>query len=170
MRYIKLSLQLVLLAVTTVSVVGCELGESGEKIQYMPDMADAPFVRTQRGYLDPPENSVPMNAILYPKTVEDAEKYMKNPYPNSAEVLEKGKDLFAINCSSCHGAVGKGDGTISPYFAGLPDITSEVYRERADGFFFYRITFGQGRMPSYGHAISPNERWFIIHHLRTLQK
>lgn len=38
---------------------------------------------------------------------------MKNPTP---ELIEKGKNIFSANCSSCHGADGKGDG---PASAGL---------------------------------------------------
>jgi mono/diheme cytochrome c family protein len=150
-------------------VAGC-WDNNTTKLQYMPDMADSPTVKAQEGYLDPPEHSVAMNAILYPKTIEESEQMLRNPYPNSEEILAKGQELFTTFCGSCHGASGAGEGTVSSYFPGIPNIAGEIYRNRQDGFFFSRITTGVGRMPGYGHAISPNERWYIIHHLRTLQK
>jgi mono/diheme cytochrome c family protein len=150
--------------------LGCDFGGAPDtKIQYMPDMADGPVVKTLRGYLDPPDHSVAMNAILYPASVEQAESMMRNPFPNSEEVLSNGKLLFETYCVSCHGLQGRGDGVLSSYWPGLPDITQAGLAGRADGFFFHRITFGVGRMPGYGDKTSPNERWFIIHYLRTLQ-
>jgi mono/diheme cytochrome c family protein len=164
------SLKIILSGFAMLGVIACNQNPNQTKLQYMPDMADNPTVKAQEGYLDPPEHSVAMNAILYPKTVEEAEQLLRNPYPNSDEVLSKGKDLYETFCTACHGSNGAGGGGVTSYFEGIPNIAGDLYRNRQDGFFFYRITFGKGRMPGYGHAISPNERWYIIHHLRTLQK
>ncbi|NBQ53831.1 MAG: cytochrome c [Proteobacteria bacterium] len=39
-----------------------------------------------------------------------------------------------------------------------------------DGFYFHKMTFGGAIMPSYGHAISPQERWQIAHYIHELQR
>lgn len=150
-------------------VVGCEVNSSGTKLQYMPDMADAPTVKAQEDYIDPPEHSVAMNGQIYPKTAEEAEKVLKNPYPPSDVVVKEGEKLFNTVCIACHGADGKGDHALGPTFIRPPDITDVKYVSRGDGFFFHRITAGFGNMPGYAHSTSVSERWKIVHYLRNLQ-
>jgi mono/diheme cytochrome c family protein len=144
------------------------------KIQYMPDMADGPLLKPQRTYIDPPDGAVSRQAILYPKTIEEAEATLHSPYngtqgPQTKAYLEEGKVLFETFCSVCHGTDAKGGGTITDKFPRPPDITADAYAKRGDGFFFHRITFGSALMPSYGDKVSAHERWKIILHLRTLQ-
>lgn len=139
------------------------------KVQYVPDMADAPTMKPQENYLEPPQGSVATNAILYPATVEEAEKSLKNPLPNEPQVVALGEKTYNTFCVPCHGAGGKGDGSITDLYPRPPDITADIYQKRSDGFFFHRITFGANIMPGYGHAIMPHERWATVHYLRKLQ-
>lgn len=153
-------------------LAGCDVGPNGRKIQYMPDMADSPAPKAQKEYLDPPQGSVAMNAIFYPKTVEEAETLVTMPeqIAKDPQLAAKGEQLFDTFCIACHGKDAKGHNALGPNFPPPPDITGEVYQKKGDGFFFYRITFGGALMPSYGHAISAYERWQIIAHVRNLQK
>lgn len=139
------------------------------KVQYTPDMADAPTMKPQENYLEPPEGAVSTGAVLYPKTVEEAEANLKNPLPNDAQTVALGEKMFNTYCIPCHGAAAKGDGSITDLYPKPPDITAEIYQKRGDGFFFHRITFGANIMPGYGHATAPQERWAIVHYLRKLQ-
>ena len=156
------------------ALVGCDVGANGRKIQYMPDMADSPAPKTQKEYLEPPEGAVPMTANFYPKTVEDAEKMLPMPpeIANDPQAAQKGEVLFNTFCVACHGPGANGKNHLGPNFPQPPDIRSDAYKAHADGFFFYRITFGSAStiMPSYGHAISPFERWQIVAYVRNLQK
>ena len=152
-------------------VSACDHDPNQTKLQYMPDMADTPTVKAQEDYLDPPDYSVHTQAILYPKDMATAEKDLANQIRSHPKVIEKGKVLYGTFCAVCHGLNGKGEGTLSnAYVAPVPDITRAEMRSRADGFYFLKITKGGPMMPSYGHAIDPEERWQIIHYLRTLQK
>lgn len=148
-------------------LAGCD--NSAPKVQYVPDMADSPTLKPQENYLEPPEHSVPLNAILYPKTVEEAEANLKNPLPQDDRVIKLGEKMYNTYCVPCHGPTGKGDGSITDVYIKPPDITDAAFAKRADGFYFYRITFGANVMPGYGHATMPHERWAIVHYLRTLQ-
>ena len=156
-------------------LVGCEIQGSDTKIQYMPDMADSPTVKAQEDYLDPPEHSVAASAGLYPADINEAETLIKNPRniidPNDPKVLADGKKRYETFCVVCHGPQGKGNHTLgAAYPTQPPDITTDVYKKRKDGFYYYRITFGGALMPKYGHAIPPLERWKLIHYVRQLQK
>ena len=147
-------------------LVSC-LDKTVTKLQYMPDMADAPTVKTQEEYLDPPVGSVPRDAVLYAAQPEESTLAM--PLEITDDTLSEGKHLYGIFCAVCHGAGGKGDGGIVEDFPRPPDITAAVYRKQSDGYIFHRVTFGTGIMPGYGHATSRNERWKIIKYLRSLQ-
>lgn len=175
-------------------ITSCNEDQNETKLQYFPDMADSPAIKTGRSYIDPPINSVPTNAIIYPDSIAQVEKVCKSHPSSNSEIcintyksppdLVKGKHLYQTFCEVCHGPNAQGKGPVSSKLP-PPDITSDYYKSQSDGFFFYRVTFGKGnydevghikgrkekggRMPSYGHAITPHERWQIVSYLRKLQ-
>ena len=163
------------LSLYSILLIWCACEQDGNltKIQYMPDMADTPTVKPYREYLDPPEGSIAIDAVFYPESPEQAETLLENPLiktSRSASDLDEGKTLFREFCSVCHGNEGKGDGTVVHKYPRPPDITVGRYLDYKDGYFFHIITFGHDIMPSYGHAISVEERWQIVLHLRSLQE
>lgn len=156
---------------------GCSGDPKTKKWTYMPDMVDSPVAnKAQRGfYLEPPVGSVSKETMIYPKSAEDAEQTLRNPYGNGGGedfTRAEGKKLYDIFCAVCHGLDAKGGGTIIDRFPRPPDLTADLYKNKKDGFFFYRITFGSlsQMMGGYGHAIDINERWKIVSYLRSLQE
>jgi mono/diheme cytochrome c family protein len=152
----------------------CKDGPNATKLQYMPDMADAPTVKAQENFINPPEHSVTINAILYPESPDLAEQELRNPFGEGAQVNEEvrkqGKKLFETYCHVCHGFDGKGKGTLGDaYPIPVPDLTRDELKAKKDGFFFLKISKGGQQMPAYAYAISPHERWWIVSHLRELQ-
>ena len=93
---------------------------------------------------------------------------LANPRPASAAVLAEGAALFRIYCAICHGADGGGDSVLAEYLPRLPDLRSPVVGRRPDGRLYGVILRGGFRMPAYGDALSANERWAVVHHMRTL--
>jgi mono/diheme cytochrome c family protein len=94
------------------------------------------------------------------------------PIPVTPELLERGKQRFAIYCSACHGANGNGKGTVSSLLKPPPP---SYYDQRMidlqNGYYFFVITNGKGAMFRYGGRIQdPNDRWAIIAYIRELQK
>jgi mono/diheme cytochrome c family protein len=163
------------LSVAALSVLvggGCRYDGTGTKMQWAPDMADNPTAKPQKTYLDPPVGAVSMDSVEYPKTPEEAETSLKTPdrIAQDPDAVTKGKLLYETFCSLCHGADGKGQGTLGPNYPPGADLTNTLYHGRGDGFFFFRITFGGALMPGYGHAISVPERWYIVRYVRELQK
>ena len=88
----------------------------------------------------------------------------------SAELLDRGRQRFAIFCSPCHGAGGDGDGII--VHRGMPHPTS-YHVDRLvtadDQHFFDVITNGYGAMYSYAARVPPGDRWAIVAYIRALQ-
>ena len=89
-QILKKSLSSLVAGALLVSVSSCMDGET-TKLQYMPDMADAPTVKSYREYLDPPEGSIAIDAVFYPESAEQAELILENPLLKSREIaVEQG--------------------------------------------------------------------------------
>ena len=155
--------------------VGCKEDRRQTKLIYMPDMVDAPVVKPQRGYLDPPEGAVSRDAMIYPpdNDPEAWERSLYNPYTGHREeafFAHRGENLYQHNCSPCHGKNADGKGSLQDKYPPAPDLTLASNLERADGFFFHKITVGGPIMPPRDEHTSVDERWQIILHLRKLQR
>src|SRR3984893_6401404 len=97
-----------------------------------------------------------------------AEKAKKNPLRTEAKIVEQGKKVAEINCLSCHGPKGRGDGVASVALNPKPaDWTSKKVQAESDGEIFWKISTGRGAMPSWKH-LPENERWALVRYIRSL--
>ncbi|GAB4419356.1 MAG: cytochrome c [Bacteroidia bacterium] len=147
-----------------------------DKVRYFADGLSA-----QRA----PEGTVPRAESWY---VQEA--YQPYPYPNTTEgydlatqnyksplnqaatnekgyscnnaSFQRGKKLYAIHCTMCHGANGDGQGNLvtAGVYAGVPSYASRAYL--TEGQMYHSITYGKGIMGSYASALTPKERWEVI--------
>src|SRR6266542_6327288 len=100
----------------------------------------------------------------------DSAKSMKNPLPSDKKTVEQGEKVAKINCVSCHGAKGKGDGVAAAALNPKPaDWTSGRVQEETDGELFWKISNGRGPMPPWKH-LPENDRWAVIQFIRSLKK
>ncbi len=92
-------------------------------------------------------------------------------YNSSPELIAQGKMLYAVNCASCHGPAGKGDGDRAPELNPKPrNYTTEKFKfGNAPSQLWNTLRIG-----SPGTAMAPfellpaNDRIAIIHYIRTL--
>ncbi len=92
------------------------------------------------------------------------------PFPVTADVLNRGRERFAIFCSPCHGLTGDGDGMIVQRgFPRPPSYYTDSVRSLAVGFYFNVMTHGFGRMYSYAERVPIRDRWSIAAYIRALQ-
>jgi mono/diheme cytochrome c family protein len=96
----------------------------------------------------------------------------KNPVASSDAVLAKAKSNFEENCLMCHGETGKGDGPMAGMLKEKPpDISdSKMMGEMTDGEIFYMVTKGVKPMPPFETKISEEERWGLVHLMRSISK
>jgi glucose/arabinose dehydrogenase len=86
---------------------------------------------------------------------ESAQK-MKNPYEGNDAAAQAGKPLYAKNCLSCHGKLGKGTGNVPSLVDGKLDSVPA-------GEIFWFITRGDktNGMPSWAF-LPVSQRWKIV--------
>jgi mono/diheme cytochrome c family protein len=97
-----------------------------------------------------------------------AEKPKKNPLPADAATVAQGKKLAEVNCVSCHGAKGKGDGAAAVALNPKPaDWTSKRVQAESDGEIFWKLSTGRGPMPSW-KFLPENDRWALVRYIRSL--
>lgn len=91
--------------------------------------------------------------------------------PVTAELIERGRSRFDINCEICHGRAATGDGIVKTFgLATVASLQDERIRTMPDGQIFNTITHGKNTMGAYGPQIAVQDRWAIISYLRALQK
>ena len=97
-----------------------------------------------------------------------AEKAKKNPLPADAATVAQGKKVAEVNCVSCHGAKGKGDGAAAVALNPKPaDWTSKKVQAESDGEIFWKLSTGRGAMPSW-KFLPENDRWALVRYIRSL--
>lgn len=132
--------------------------------------------------------SVPVNGHV-PYYYEDTEEervrakaeIIENPFPITAEGLAVGKNLYEINCAICHGEKGDGAGylvrdadpatgdTGGKYPAQPANFLIDPHLTASNGHYYHSIMFGKNVMGAYKDKLSYEERWQVIHYIRSLQ-
>lgn len=99
--------------------------------------------------------------------------------PSTNASIAEGKQLFQqLGCFACHGETGRGDGAAAPFLVddmGNPispaDFTKGYYQGGRGAAVVYRaISTGLSGspMPSFGDSTTPEQRWALVHYIRSL--
>lgn len=101
--------------------------------------------------------------------VPDEAKKMTNPVPRTDAALTAAKAIFDESCANCHGDTGKGDGPDAAMYSVKPaDLTdAHMMSEMTDGEIFYKITEGRKPMPAFKKMLSEEQRWQLVHFVRS---
>jgi len=98
-------------------------GASLSAFPWIRDMWVGPVVLPHARPMTPPEHTLPVDGLPAMNRI-DARDKLTNPRPLSAAVRAEGAELYRIYCAACHGAEGRGDGTVAAHFRRMPDLTA----------------------------------------------
>lgn len=123
---------------------------------------------------------MPVNGFVpyaYNDTEEDrlkATAELKNPFPATEAGLKEGKELYNIYCGICHGEKADGNGYLvrddgGKYPAQPSNLMADEYKNDGDGRIYHAIMYGKNVMGHYKDKLSYEERWQVIHYIRSLQ-
>lgn len=128
-----------------------------------------------KGDAIPLSGSVPYH---FPNTEEGlaqaSASILSNPYAATEDHINNGKELYTIYCGVCHGKKGDGNGPLwnegeGPYPNAPTNYLQEEYYNASEGRYYHAIMHGKGVMGSYADKLSYEERWDVIHYIRSLQ-
>ena len=192
MKNKKYTLFSALFAVLLTSIVlsSCKDAQS-PGVEYMPDMYRSPAIEAYVDYefpdsatsLQTPENSIPRGYLpyAYPNTNEGYEaagKNLSNPYQVNEEMIKEGQKLYASYCAHCHGAAGKGKGSIqNAIYGAVPSYSDQTPNRRGNrsmselkaGHIYHTIMYGLNAMGPHSSLIREKDRWKIVAYVQTLQ-
>jgi mono/diheme cytochrome c family protein len=97
---------------------------------------------------------------------------LTNPVETSDESLTRGESVYVLQCATCHGDGGMGDGPAGAALDPAPAPVAHSGQMMGDDYLFWRISeggkpFGTA-MPGYKVSLDETERWHVINYLRAL--
>ena len=157
-------------------------------VEFMPDMYRSPSYETySSNNLDgdtvlemsarlPVKGTIPRGyyPYAYPNTndgYEAAGAEVTSPFTMTTETVEEGKVMYGKFCIHCHGETGQGDGSViaGGKFPAIPPSYSGKLKDLPEGKIFHSITYGKNMMGSHASQLDREQRWKIIHYVKTLQ-
>jgi hypothetical protein len=180
---------MILLVLASLALAGCaESGQMAEQPRYDP-LEASQFFRNGQSAQQLPEGVVPFaqNRDQSVFSQEEGERMSPNDpiltgvdesgnpvsafmLPVDLDLVNVGRERYAIFCTPCHGPAGEGNGVAVGFgVAKPPSLLDTNSRGLNSGELFRIITEGQGKMYPYGYRVKPGERWAIIAYIRALQ-
>lgn len=178
----------VLIVLSVTLFTSCDRNRNTTGWQYFDDMVSSPAYETythNSNFSDgktmqpPVEGTIPRGYMKYQYAKNDSDRVkaglvMHNPLAPTSLNLERGKKVYTVYCSSCHGDQGNGQGrlfTSKKYPYPPANLLSDKMRNVPDGEIYHVITVGWGIMAEHGSMIRPDDRWKAVLYIRNeLQK
>ncbi|HVY75781.1 MAG TPA: c-type cytochrome [Puia sp.] len=99
---------------------------------------------------------------------EEANKLRPN-FDDIDVSLKKGMELYNVQCVSCHGLYGFGDGGAGQGQAQKPaNFHIPAIKKESLGAIYWKITNGRGIMPAFKTVFTDDQRWSLAAYIKTL--
>ena len=184
-------IQIIIGTIATASLItSCVSRGENTGWEYAPDMY---YSKGYEPYNQADSNSVSPYGMSMREPVAGTVAYGKADYkyalPNSGEGYEasatqvvapadltdadgRGKYLYEIYCTPCHGYQGNNDGevfkkvaTLKPAWKGYTD---EYIKTLPEGKIYHTLVYGKNNMGSHASVLKPVDRWRVIKYVKQL--
>lgn len=88
------------------------------------------------------------------------------------QIDTRGKYMYDVYCTPCHGAEGNNDGevfkkvsTLKPAWKGYTD---EYIKTLPEGKIYHTLTYGKNNMGSHASVLKPVDRWRVVKYVKFL--
>ncbi len=96
-----------------------------------------------------------------------------NPLPRTRDAIDRGANVYAHNCASCHGTTGRGDGeagrNLSPPPGNLAWL-SQMRIAQTDPFMYWTVAEGGAEfgsaMPAFKDTLSGDDIWAVVAYIQ----
>lgn len=97
--------------------------------------------------------------------------YAGKTNPLGADAATAGAEVFKVNCESCHGPQGHGDGPAGAALDPAPKNLAELQTQAGDDYLFWRIATGKEgtSMVAWKGILSEEQIWQLVAFIRTLK-
>lgn len=178
----------VLCVLVFVLLLGSCTNKNNPNYQYMPNMYESVGYETYEGVdnglfpqgteaMLPPENTISRSTLPYEfdNSIEGKELARLQASPldslDREENLAKGKELYDVYCAICHGAKGKGQGTLvkREKILGVPSY-DDAARNITVGSTYHTMYYGLNSMGSYASQMeNETELWQVAEYVMKLK-
>ncbi len=174
-------IKILVIVLVVFSFTSCKK-DAGRNYQFFPNMYESVGYETyaenemfpnDQAALLPAEGSIargftPFEIEGTTEGYELAKTTLKSPLDSLEVDLAKGKELYDVYCSICHGNKGDGQGTLvkREKILGIPNYAD---REITDGSIYHVIYYGKNAMGSHANQLSESERWQVVAYVLKLK-
>ncbi len=98
-------------------------------------------------------------------------EYAGKTSPLDANAATDGANVFKVNCESCHGPQGHGDGPVAAALDPAPKNLAELQAIAGDDYLFWRVNTGKEgtSMVAWKGVLTDEQIWQVISFIRTLK-
>lgn len=162
----------VLVGLAALVLAACETG--AYPVDIFPEMHYQQSYRAQEPPFEtPPEGQTSTRGSEVVVTDFLEALSLKNPIAFDGTSIDRGRALFDVNCSMCHGLDGQAQTEVADRFEAVgakrpASLVSENVKGQPDGALYWTITQGVGNMPAWQRLLTEEQRWVLINYIRSL--
>ncbi len=175
-------IKILAIAVVLVSVSSCK-DDKAPNYQFMPNMYESAGYETygEAAFRDGVEAQIPVKGSIARGFIpfeidasvegyELAKTTLKSSLDSTKVDLARGKELYNIYCSICHGKKGDGQGNLvkREKILGIPSY-ADAGRAITEGSIYHTIYHGKNAMGSYANQLNEEERWQVVSYVLKLK-